>query len=77
LKKFGEVPKEASENIKAPELAPRDKRITGRTKSLALKITPEFHYDLKRLASEEKVFMTEIIEKAFAEYKRKAERKQQ
>jgi hypothetical protein len=40
------------------------KRITGRTKQLSLKSTPEFHVRLKRLATEEKCLMIEILEKA-------------
>ena len=40
---FGEIPQEISENIKAPELAPSDKRISGRTKQLNFKVREEFY----------------------------------
>jgi hypothetical protein len=40
---FGEIPQEASENIKAPEVAPSDKRISGRTKQLNFKVREEFY----------------------------------
>ncbi|CAI2167874.1 1477_t:CDS:2, partial [Funneliformis geosporum] len=41
--------------------------VTGRTKPLSLKSTPEFHQRLKTLASEEKCLMIEILERALAE----------
>ena len=40
------------------------KKITGRTKQLSLKSTPEFHQRLKVLAVEEKCLMIEALEKA-------------
>ncbi|MEG7978842.1 MAG: hypothetical protein NY202_02880 [Mollicutes bacterium UO1] len=40
------------------------KKITGRTKQLSLKSTPEFHQRLKVLASKEKCLMIEILEKS-------------
>jgi hypothetical protein len=40
------------------------KRITGRTKQLSLKSTPEFHVRLKRLATEQNCLMIEILEQA-------------
>jgi hypothetical protein len=40
---FGEIPQEISQNIQAPELAPSDKRITGRTKQLNFKVKEEFY----------------------------------
>ena len=42
------------------------KKITGRTKPLSLKSTPEFHKRLKELAAEEKCLMIEILEQAVA-----------
>jgi hypothetical protein len=42
------------------------KRITGRTKQLSLKSTPEFHVKLKRSATEENCLMIEILEQAVA-----------
>ena len=65
---LGEAPTEASENIRAPELAPSDGRITGRTKPLSLKAKPEFHKELKQLAVEESCLMIEILEKALECY---------
>jgi hypothetical protein len=40
---FGEIPQEVSENIKAPETAPSDKRVSGRTKQLNFKVREEFY----------------------------------
>ncbi|RHZ35718.1 hypothetical protein [endosymbiont GvMRE of Glomus versiforme] len=71
LEVLGEAPQEASQNLQAPELAPSDKRITGRTKPLSLKAKPEFHRELKRMAMEENCLMIEILEKALAEYQQK------
>ena len=70
LEFLGEAPTEASLNIKAPELAPSDQRITGRTKPLSLKAKPEFHHELKKLAAEENCLMIEILEKALKSYER-------
>jgi hypothetical protein len=42
-KRFGAIPQEISENIKAPENAPSDKRISGRTKQLNFKVREEFY----------------------------------
>jgi len=68
---FGEIPQEISENIKAPETAPSDKRITGRTKQLNFKVREEFYWQLKKRAMEEKCMMVEVLEKAFEEYEEK------
>ena len=70
LEILGEAPTEASENIRTPELAPSDGRITGRTKPLSLKATPEFHKELKRIAVEKECLMIEILEKALEVYKK-------
>ncbi|CAI2180945.1 666_t:CDS:2 [Funneliformis geosporum] len=59
-KMFGEIPQEISENIKAPETAPSDKRFTGRTKQL--------NFKLKNRAVEEKCMLVEVLERAFAKY---------
>jgi hypothetical protein len=67
---LGEVPQEASQNLQAPELAPFDKRITGRTKPLSLKAKPEFHKELKKLALEEECLMIEVLEKALQCYEK-------
>jgi len=70
LEFLGEAPTEASQNLRAPETAPSDQRITGRTKPLSLKAKPEFHHELKKLAAEENCLMIEILEKALKEYKK-------
>jgi|SRR4051794_15812442 len=72
LEVLGEAPTEASENIRAPETAPSDGRITGRTKPLSLKSKPEFHRELKRLAVEEECLMIEILEKALELYQKQS-----
>ena len=46
------------------------KKITGRTKQLSLKSTPEFHQRLKVLASKEKCLMIEILEQAVELYEK-------
>ena len=70
LEFLGEAPTEASQNLYAPELAPSDKRITGRTKPLSLKAKPEFHQELKKLAVEENCLMIEVLEKALESYQK-------
>src|SRR5437868_4498506 len=70
LELLGEAPTEASQNLKASELAPSDGRITGRTKPLSLKATPEFHKELKMLALEQDCLMIEILEKALECYEK-------
>ncbi|CAH1765259.1 3493_t:CDS:2 [Entrophospora sp. SA101] len=40
---FGEIPQEISANLQAPELAPSDKRFTGRTKQLNFKVREDFY----------------------------------
>jgi len=70
LEFLGEAPTEASQNLRAPETAPSDQRITGRTKPLSLKAKPEFHHELKKLAAEENCLMIEILEKALKSYER-------
>ncbi|CAG8623922.1 8344_t:CDS:2 [Ambispora leptoticha] len=61
---FGEIPQEISENIKASETAPSDKRISGRTKQLNFKVREEFYWKLKNMAVEEKCMMVEVLEKS-------------
>lgn len=70
LEILGEIPIEASQNLKAPETAPSDQRFTGRTKPLSLKAKPEFHQELKMLAAKENCLMIEILEKALECYER-------
>jgi len=47
------------------------KKITGRTKQLSLKATPEFHQRLKELATKKRCLMIEILEQAMELYERK------
>ena len=70
---FGEIPQEISENIKAPETAPSDKRVSGRTKQLNFKVREEFYWQLKKRAMEEKCMMVEVLEKAFEKYEKQQE----
>jgi hypothetical protein len=65
---FGEIPQEISENMKAPETAPSDKRVSGRTKQLNFKVREEFYWQLKNQAVEEKCMMVEVLEKALECY---------
>lgn len=69
-KRFGEIPQEISENIKAPETAPSDKRVSGRTKQLNFKVREEFYWKLKNRAVEEKCMMVEVLERAFEGHER-------
>ncbi|WNE40849.1 MAG: hypothetical protein mread185_000306 [Mycoplasmataceae bacterium] len=68
-KKLGEIPQVASNNLTAPELAPSDKRFTGRTKQLNLRVTEETYWRLKDLANKERCLMTELLEKLLESYK--------
>src|SRR6185369_7993902 len=69
-KAFGEIPQEASQNLQAPELAPSDKRITGRTKQLNFKVREDFYWQLKNRAVEEKCMLVEVLEKALECYEK-------
>jgi len=69
-KTLGEVPREASQNLKAPELAPRDKRFNGRSKKIGFTCFPEFYQELRKLAFEENCKQIEILEKALEIYKK-------
>jgi len=70
-KAFGEIPQEISQNIQAPELAPSDKRITGRTKQLNFKVREEFYWRLKNMAVKEKCLLVEILEASLESYEKK------
>jgi len=48
----------------------RDKRITGRTKQLGLKVRAEFLKRLKELAVEEECFLVEILERSLECYEK-------
>lgn len=67
---FGEIPQEISANLQAPEIAPSDKRFTGRTKQLNFKVREEFYWHLKNRAVEEKCMLVEILEKALECYEK-------
>ncbi|WNE41265.1 MAG: hypothetical protein AM1032_000005 [Mycoplasmataceae bacterium] len=43
-----------------------DKRITGRTSQLCVKLTPELHQELKDVSSNKGILITQIFEEAFA-----------
>ena len=70
LKSLGEAPQEVSQNIQAPELAPKDNRFTGRTKRIAFTCRPEFAEELRKLAYEENCYQIEILERALEVYKK-------
>ena len=70
LKSLGEAPTEISENIKAPETAPSDKRVSGRVKQLNFKVREEFYWQLKNRAVEEKCMMVEVLERALECYEK-------
>jgi hypothetical protein len=69
-KGLGEVPQIPSENLQAPETAPSDKRITGRTEQLNLKVSREFKKKLKIIAAEKNCLMIEVMEKALECYEK-------
>ena len=74
---LGQVPVEASSNLQAPETAPVRKsgKENFRTKPLNLKVSEEFHRQLRELAVKEGCFMVEVLERAFAEYKKEKREK--
>jgi len=74
-KAFGAIPQEISENIKASETAPSDKRISGRTKQLNFKVREEFYWKLKNIAVAERCMMVEVLKKAFETYEREKQKK--
>ena len=73
-KGLGEIPQTASENIKAPEMAPSDKRISGRTEQMNLKVSKEFKKRLKILAAQEGRLMVEVLERALEIYERQSKK---
>lgn len=48
----------------------KDKRITGRTKQLNLKVKEETYWLMRKLACKEKKLMTEVLEKVLIFYQR-------
>ena len=69
-KGLGDVPQIPSENIKSPEIAPSDKRISGRTEQLNLKTRKDFKRKLRIIAAEEGCLMIEVVEKALELYEK-------
>ena len=69
-KAFGEIPQDISQNIQSPELAPSDKRFSGRTKQLNFKVREDFYWKLKNIALAEKIMMVEILEKSLEIYEK-------
>jgi len=69
-KAFGEIPQDISENINSPELAPSDKRFSGRIKQLNFKVREDFYWRLKQIALKEKIMMVEVLEKSLDIYEK-------
>ena len=82
-KTLGQAPKleEASNNIYSPEVAPasdyinhstridgRSMRRTNRTVRLATSVTPEFDYTLRKIALENNMLLSEVLEEALKLY---------
>jgi len=82
-KTLGQAPKleEASNNIYSPEVAPTDNYInhrtridgrsmrrTNRTVRLATSVTPEFDYTLRKIALENNMLLSEVLEEALKLY---------
>jgi hypothetical protein len=62
------APSDASDNLRAPEIAPSDgrsARATGRTYQLATRVTPAFHEAVKTYAAQHRLKLVEVLEKAF------------
>ena len=57
-------------NLQFPESTPKDKRITGRTKQLNLRVKEKTYWKLKELASKNKCLMTEMFEKVLEGYEK-------
>jgi hypothetical protein len=69
---------DAGDNLSAPEIAPvddyidgRSKRKTGRTEQLATRVTAEFHKKVKILAARDELKIVELLEKAIDLYENK------
>jgi hypothetical protein len=82
-KTLGQAPtlEEASNNIYSPEVAPasdyinhstridgRSMRRTNRTVRLATSVTPEFDYTLRKIALENNMLLSEVLEEALKLY---------
>ncbi|SJM95532.1 hypothetical protein [Crenothrix polyspora] len=69
---------DAGNNLSAPEVAPLDDSIdgrslkkTGRTEQLATRVTAEFHKKVKMLAARDELKIVELLEKSIALYENK------
>ena len=69
---------DAGDNLSAPEIAPfddyvdgRTKRKTGRTEQLATRVTSEFHKKVKMLAARDELKIVELLEKSIDLYENK------
>ncbi|WNE40652.1 MAG: hypothetical protein mread185_000109 [Mycoplasmataceae bacterium] len=71
---MGDAPTESTNNLSAPELAPRDKRFNGRNKRIGFTCYPFFYETLRNLAHEEHCKQIEILEKALDLYLQKNKR---
>ena len=65
---FGEV-QEPRQNFQI-FTTPQDKRITGRTKQLNLRVKEKTYWKLKELALKNKCLMTEVLEKVLVVYEK-------
>lgn len=66
---------EKSDNLETLEVNQKDKRVTGRTSQLTIKITPAFHQELRTTAFHKKMLITEIIEESYKVWKKELEKK--
>ena len=69
---------DAGNNLSAPEIAPLDdyvdgrtKRKTGRTEQLATRVTSDFHKKVKMLAARDELKIVELLEKSIDLYESK------
>jgi hypothetical protein len=69
---------DAGDNLSAPEIAPLDDyvdgrtmRKTGRTEQLATRVTSEFHKKVKMLAARDELKIVELLEKSIDLYENK------
>jgi hypothetical protein len=69
---------DAGDNLSAPEIAPLDdyvdgrtQRKTGRTEQLATRVTFDFHKKVKMLAARDELKIVELLEKSIDLYENK------
>jgi hypothetical protein len=71
-------PDAATENLRAPEVAPtpvqdgRSAKATGRTKQLATRVREEFYDELKQYAAAHRLKLVEVLELSFQSLKQKS-----